>query len=58
MKIIIAGAGRVGTHLAKLFAREKHDIVVLDSNIDQLNSLTTNYDLMGKVMTPTSIKGL
>ena len=58
MKIIIAGAGRVGTHLAKLFVREKHDIVVLDNNIDQINSLTSNYDLMGKVMGPTSIKGL
>ena len=24
MKIIIAGAGNVGTHLAKLLSREKH----------------------------------
>ncbi len=58
MKIIIAGAGRVGTHLAKLFARENHDIVVLDNNIDQLEALTFNYDLMGKVMEPVSIRGL
>ena len=26
MKIIIAGAGAVGTHLAKLLSREKQDI--------------------------------
>ena len=26
MKIIIAGAGNVGTHLAKLLSREKQDI--------------------------------
>lgn len=58
MKIIIAGAGRVGTHLAKLFAREKHDIVVLDNNPELLYSLTSNYDLMGKVMLPTSVNGL
>ena len=32
MKIIIAGAGAVGTHLAKLLSREKHDITVIDQN--------------------------
>ncbi len=58
MKIIIAGAGLVGTHLAKLFARERHDIVVLDKNTDNLNALMANYDLMCKVMSPTSIRGL
>ncbi len=58
MKIIIAGAGRVGTHLAKLFVRENHNIVVLDDNVEQLDALTSNYDLMGKVMEPVSIRGL
>lgn len=58
MKIIIAGAGRVGTHLAKLFARENHNIIVLDENPDKLNALQQNYDLMVKVMSPTSIAGL
>lgn len=59
MKIIIAGAGRVGIHLAKLFAREKHDIVVVDNkNTDALVALANNYDLMGKLMSPTSIRGL
>ena len=27
MKIIIAGAGEVGTHLAKVLSRERQDIV-------------------------------
>ena len=58
MKIIIAGAGRVGTHLAKLFARENHNIIVLDENPEKLNMLQVNYDLMVKVMSPTSIAGL
>ena len=58
MKIIIAGAGRVGTHLAKLFARENHNIIVLDENPEKLNMLQVNYDLMVKVMSPTSITGL
>ena len=58
MKIIIAGAGRVGTHLAQLFAREKHNIVVVSNNAEQLNAITSSYDLMGKKMLPTSITGL
>ena len=29
MKIIIAGAGNVGTHLAKLLSRERQDIICL-----------------------------
>jgi len=58
MKIIIAGAGRVGRHLAKLFAREKHNIVVLDETPERLNDLSANYDLMTKTMSPASIAGL
>ena len=30
MKIIIAGAGAVGTHLAKLLSKEHHDITLMD----------------------------
>lgn len=58
MNIIIAGAGRVGTHLAKLFARENHDIIVIDNNPERLNMLRANYDLMVKVMSPSSYTGL
>ena len=46
MNIIIAGAGEVGRHLAKMLSRENHDIVVLDTNEEVLNSLNSNYDLM------------
>ena len=31
MKIIIAGAGAVGTHLAQLLSRDDQDIVVIDT---------------------------
>ena len=31
MKIIIAGAGAVGTHLAKLLSGEKQDIILMDA---------------------------
>lgn len=32
MKIIIAGAGEVGTHLAKLLSREEQDIILIDND--------------------------
>lgn len=58
MKIIIGGAGAVGTHLAKLFSRERHDIVILDENPEKFENLVANYDLMGRAISPTSIDGL
>ena len=58
VKIIIAGAGAVGTHLAKLLSREKQDIILIDDSEERLSSLNTNFDLMTVVASPTSIKGL
>ena len=46
MKIIIAGAGEVGTHLAKMLSNEDQDIIVLDSNQQQLDLLDSHYNLM------------
>ena len=42
MKIIIAGAGEVGTHLAKLLAKESLDTTLLDENPDRLTDLEMN----------------
>lgn len=58
VKIIIAGAGAVGTHLAKLLSREKQDIVLMDDNEERLSTLSSNFDLMTVTASPTSIKGL
>ena len=58
MKIVIAGAGAVGTHLAKLLSRERHDITVIDENPDRLTNLANNYDVMTKSISPISIEGL
>ncbi len=46
VKIIIAGAGAVGTHLAKLLSREKQDIILMDDNEEKLSTLSSNFDLM------------
>ena len=58
MKIIIAGAGAVGTHLAKLLSGEKQDIILMDEDESRLNALGGNLDLMTVNLSPTSINGL
>lgn len=45
MKIVIAGAGEVGTHLAKLFSNEDQDIIIMDPDERKL-ALLDNYNLL------------
>lgn len=58
MRIVIAGAGEVGTHLAKLLSREDMEISLLDEAPERLGDLSANYDLLTKVGNPTSIHDL
>ena len=55
MRIVIAGAGEVGTHLAKLLSREDMEISLLDESQERLGDLSANYDMLTKVGNPTSI---
>lgn len=57
MKIIIAGAGAVGTHLAKLLAHENQDVILMDEDPTRLEHLTF-YNMMTFVGSPTSISSL
>lgn len=57
MKIIIAGAGAVGTHLAKLLSGEKQDIILMDESEEKLGKISNNLDLMTVNHSPTSING-
>lgn len=57
MKIVVAGAQEVGTHLAKLLAKEKHDVVLVDSDTNRISQLTF-MNLMTMVGSPTSIHAL
>lgn len=57
MKIIIAGAGAVGIHLARLLAKESIDCVLIDGKESRLNRLG-EYDVMTFQAQPTSIKAL
>ena len=58
MRIVIAGAGEVGTHLAKLLSREEMEISLLDESQERLGDLSANYDMLTKVGNPTSIHDL
>ena len=57
MKVVIVGAGAVGTHLSKLLSREHQDCVLIDDDEERLSSLT-DYDVMTYNASPTSIKAL
>ena len=46
MKIVIVGAGEVGTHLAKMLSKEKHDIVLLDDDPGRLQQIANQIDLL------------
>jgi trk system potassium uptake protein TrkA len=57
MKIVIVGAGAVGTHLSKLLSREHQDCVLIDDDEERLNTLS-EYDVMTYQASPTSIQAL
>ncbi len=57
MKIVIVGAGAVGTHLSKLLSREHQDCVLIDDNEERLEGVT-EYDVMTYCALPTSISAL
>ena len=58
MKIIIAGAYAIGTHLAKLLSRNDQDIVLIDEDEERLNNISNDYDLMTIHSSPSSIQTL
>lgn len=58
MKIVIAGAGEVGSHLAKLLSTEDQDITLIDRDSDKLSVLDANYNLLTVAGNPTSFATL
>ena len=45
MKIIVLGAGQVGSTVANSLARENNDVTVIDTDVDVLNELHNTLDL-------------
>ena len=58
MKIIIAGAHDIGSHLAKLLSKNNHDIVLMDEDEDRLDRISPDYDLLTMHASPSSLKAL
>ena len=55
MKIIIEGAGQVGSHLAKMLSHEGGDITVIDDDEVRLQRLTAVADVVTVLGDPSSI---
>ena len=58
MKIVIAGAGNVGIHLAKLLAGENQDITLIDESEHKLSRLDSSFDRLTIQESPLSFHGL
>lgn len=58
MKIIISGAGEVGSHLAKMLSNEANDITVIDSDQGRLEALASNTDIITVEGNPSAIRTL
>lgn len=58
MKILIAGAGEVGIHLAKLLGQENHDITLMDNDKERLDIVRDYPDLLTHIGNCTSINDL
>lgn len=58
MRVIIAGAGEVGFHLAKLLTIEGHDITVIDVDSDKLQFIANHIDVQVINGSSTSIATL
>jgi trk system potassium uptake protein TrkA len=58
MRIIIAGAGELGFHLAKLLAFERQDIVIIDMDQERLNYVANHLDISIVKGNSTSFKVL
>ncbi|PIX12978.1 MAG: Trk system potassium transporter TrkA, partial [Flavobacteriaceae bacterium CG_4_8_14_3_um_filter_31_8] len=56
MKIIIAGAGDVGFHLAKLLSYESQDTYIIDFDGERLEYINNHLDVITKKGDATSIK--
>ena len=58
MKIVIAGAGEVGSHLAKMLSNESNDITVIDMDQTRLDALSANADIVTVEGNPSTIHTL
>ncbi len=58
MKIILTGAGEVGSHLAKMLSNESNEITVIDHDAARLDALAAGADVLTVLGDPSSIQVL
>ena len=58
MKIIVAGAGEIGSHLAKMLSMEFHEITVISPNEEDLERISSESDIVTVEGHPASIETL
>lgn len=58
MRVVIAGAGAVGTHLAKLLSGENQDVIIMDPDKEKLNFSKSHFEIMTMEGSSTSLKDL
>ena len=58
MKIVIAGAGEVGSHLAKMLSGDANEITVIDERQERLDALSMTCDVITVEGNPSAIKVL
>ena len=58
MKIVIVGAGEVGSHLAKMLRNSSNDVTVIDNDGERLQRVTSIADVGAVNGSPTSIEVL
>ena len=55
MRIVIAGAGEVGTHLAKMLSQSEHEIILIDPAVERLKPVDATIDILTYEGSATSI---
>ncbi len=55
MRIVIAGAGEVGTHLARMLSQSEHEIILIDSEVERLKPVDAAIDVLTYEGSATSL---
>lgn len=58
MKIVVAGAGEIGSHLAKMLSMEYHEITVISEDEESLEKINSDSDIVTVEGRPSSIDTL
>jgi len=55
MRIVIAGAGEVGTHLARMLSQSEHEIILIDTEVERLTPIDSSIDVLTYEGSATSL---